>query len=102
MSTPFPSLLTWTQAGHILRTTEEPIIFTMREVMKNIQLKGSMMGSHKELREATAFMAEHKVVPVVSHVLDGLENAEKGFEIIAAGKQVGKVVIQIRQNKAKL
>ncbi|KZV85528.1 NAD(P)-binding protein, partial [Exidia glandulosa HHB12029] len=78
--------------------TAVPVIkFTMREVMRNIQLKGSMMGSHKELREATEFIAKHRIVPVVSQVLDGLENAEEGFEALAKGSQMGKIVIKIRQ-----
>lgn len=70
--------------------------------MRNIQLKGSMMGSHKDMRDATAFLAEHQLVPVVSQVLDGLESAEAGFQALAEGSQVGKVVIRVRHNDARL
>lgn len=74
----------------------------MRQVMRNIELKGVMMGSHKELRDATAFLAKHKIVPVVSSVLDGLENAEAGFEMMAAGSQTGKIVMKLRHPDARL
>jgi NADPH-dependent curcumin reductase CurA len=63
------------------------------------------MGSHQDLRNATAFIAQHRIVPIVSHVLDGLESAEEGFELIKRGEQFGKVVIKLRHpdaNKAKL
>lgn len=74
--------------------------FTMREVLKNQQLIGSTMGSHKDLIDATNFIAEHRLVPVVSDILDGLESAEEGFELINKGQQFGKVVIRIRQREA--
>ncbi|EJD53222.1 NAD(P)-binding protein [Auricularia subglabra TFB-10046 SS5] len=83
-------------------TAVPSIQFTMREVMKNIQLKGSLMGSHKELKDATHFISKHKIVPVVSDVIDGLENAEQGFEVLAKGSQVGKVVIRVRHNDARI
>ncbi|PCH37808.1 NAD(P)-binding protein [Wolfiporia cocos MD-104 SS10] len=69
--------------------------FTMREVLKNQQLIGSTMGSHQDLIDATNFIAEHRIVPVVSHIIDGLEAAEEGFELIKKGEQFGKVVIRI-------
>lgn len=56
---------------------------------------GSTMGSHKDLEDATAFMAEHRIVPVVSHILDGLEAAEQGFALLARGEQFGKVVLRV-------
>lgn len=65
----------------------------MVHVLKNIELLGSTMGSAAELREATRFAAEHKIKPVVSAVLDGLENAEKGFEMLAAGKEVSQAFL---------
>lgn len=68
---------------------------TMREVMKNQKLLGSTMGSHKDLIDATNFMAEHKIVPIVSHVLEGLESAEEGFRLLEKGDHFGKIVIRI-------
>lgn len=53
------------------------------------------MGSHQDLIDATKFLEEHRIVPIVSHVLDGLEAAEQGFEIIQRGDQFGKIVIKM-------
>lgn len=76
---------------------EPSVTFTMREVLKNQKILGSTMGSQKDLIEATNFIAEYKVKPVVSDVLNGLEEAEKGFELMGQGNQFGKIVIKIDQ-----
>ena len=63
------------------------------------------MGSHKDLADATAFLQQHRIVPQVSDVIEGIENFEKGFNLIADGKQFGKVVIRLGQStsvKARL
>jgi len=57
------------------------------------------MGSRQDLIDATHFLTQHRIVPIVSHVIDGLESAEEGFEILKHGKQFGKVVIKIRDKK---
>jgi D-arabinose 1-dehydrogenase-like Zn-dependent alcohol dehydrogenase len=91
----------------------------MREVLKSIELKGksfafpltplanqptgTAMGSQRELVEATKFIAEHKIVPVVSEIIDGLENYEEGFDAIKQGSQFGKIVVRLRKDhKGKL
>ncbi|CCM00486.1 uncharacterized protein FIBRA_02520 [Fibroporia radiculosa] len=76
-------------------TAHPTVTFTMREILKNQQLIGSTMGSHNDLIDATNFIAEHRIVPVISHVLDGLETAEEGFELIRRGEQFGKVVMKV-------
>ena len=53
------------------------------------------MGSKQDLIDATQFMAQHRIVPIVSDVLDGLESAEQGFQILEHGDHFGKVVIRI-------
>ena len=58
---------------------------------------GSTMGSHQDMKNATEFLAEHRIVPVVSHVLDGLESAEEGFELLKRGDQFGKVIIDLHR-----
>jgi len=78
------------------------ITFTMREVLKNQHVLGSTMGSHKDLVDATAFLCTHRIIPVVSHIIDGLEQAEEGFELIREGRQFGKVVIRIRDTSVTL
>ena len=61
---------------------------------------GSTMGSHKDLIDATRFLAEHRIVPIVSHVLDGLQSAEQGFELMKRGEQFGKIVIKVEAKPA--
>ncbi|KAE9408346.1 NAD(P)-binding protein [Gymnopus androsaceus JB14] len=86
------------QGGRVVcygMTANPKITFTMREVMRNQKLIGSTMGSMQDLRDATEFLSKHEIVPVVSHVFHGLENAEKGFEMLKSGEQFGKVVIEV-------
>ena len=59
------------------------------------QISGSTLGSHQDLLDATAFLSDHRIVPVVTHVLEGLEQTEEGFDLIRKGNQFGKVVINI-------
>lgn len=54
------------------------------------------MGSHQDLADATAFLTEKKIVPVVSAVFDGLESAEQAFELVKSGSQFGKAIIKLR------
>lgn len=72
--------------------------WVMQAVLKNIELKGSTMGSKKEFREMVDFVREKKIRPVVSRVVKGLDNLEgiDGlFEDMKASKQFGKLVIEI-------
>ncbi|KAJ6539836.1 NAD(P)-binding protein [Mycena vulgaris] len=82
-------------------TAAPTISMTMREVMRNQQLLGTMMGSRVDLAAATAFLAQHKIVPVVSTVLPGLEAAERGFEMMKTGEQFGKIVIKVGGEKGQ-
>ncbi|KLO14192.1 NAD(P)-binding protein [Schizopora paradoxa] len=77
-------------------TSSPSIPFTMREVLKGHKLIGSTMGSHKDLIEATEFLADHKIDPLVSEVLEGLENINKGFEVMEKGSQFGKIVVKFK------
>jgi D-arabinose 1-dehydrogenase-like Zn-dependent alcohol dehydrogenase len=85
----------------------------MKDVLKNLQLIGqfvtswdysvgslsrfigSTMGSRQDLIDATAFLQEHKIIPLVSDVINGLDAAEEGFDILKSGDQFGKVIIRI-------
>lgn len=58
------------------------------------------MGSRKDLEDATNFITEKKLVPVISHIIDGLESIEKGFEVLEKGEQFGKVVVKMRSTPA--
>lgn len=83
------------------RTAGRQISMTMREVLKNQRLIGSTMGSHADLISATTFLAENRIVPIVALVVDGLENAEEGFEFMKKGEGFGKIVIKIREGGQK-
>ncbi|KAI5478509.1 hypothetical protein MNV49_005037 [Pseudohyphozyma bogoriensis] len=71
----------------------------MGAVLKNIEFKGSTMGSLREFKEAVSFINEKKINFVVDTVLDGLDKAEEGFERMKEGKQFGKIVIKVAKEK---
>ncbi|RXW12479.1 hypothetical protein EST38_g13376 [Candolleomyces aberdarensis] len=84
--------------GQIGRTANPSVTLTMKEVLKNHQFIGSTMGSQKDLEDATAFISKHRIVPILSRVIEGgLESAEEGFQLLASGEQFGKVVIRLGQ-----
>ncbi|KAH9923590.1 NAD(P)-binding protein [Fomitopsis serialis] len=71
-------------------------IYAASHYTKCQQICGVMMGSRQDLIDATNFIAEHRVVPHVSLVLDGLEEAEEGFELMRKRQKFGKMVMRIR------
>lgn len=79
-------------------TVSPKMEWSMAAVLKNIELKGSTMGSRKEFLEMVQFVRESGVRPVVSKVAKGLNNLEgvEGlFKDMAEGKQFGKLVLEI-------
>ncbi|GAA6064139.1 hypothetical protein JCM10212_005140 [Sporobolomyces blumeae] len=98
-----------TQVGRVIKdggiiacygqTSGKPIEVSMMFILKNAELRGSTMGSREEFFSAVRFIGEHKVKPVVDTVLDGLEEAEKGFQLLKEGGQFGKVVITIAKDE---
>jgi D-arabinose 1-dehydrogenase-like Zn-dependent alcohol dehydrogenase len=82
--------------------------FLMQAVLKNIELKGSTMGSRKEFKEMVEFVTSKQVKPVVSRVVQGLDNIEgidSLFEDMKKGSQFGKLVIEVAKessNESKL
>lgn len=72
--------------------------WSMNAVLKNLELKGSTMGSRKEFKDMVAFVAEKKIKPVVSRSVIGLENLtdiDGLFDDIKNGTQFGKLVIEL-------
>ena len=72
--------------------------FPMPAVLKNIELKGSTMGSRKEFQEMVAFAAEKKIRPVVDRVVEGIDNLEEIedlYESMKKGSQFGKLMVRI-------
>ena len=79
-------------------TSLRPPSLPMQAVMKNIDLKGSTMGSQREFREMVHFVSEKRIIPVVQRVVLGIENLEgiEGlFEDLKKGTQFGKLVVKI-------
>lgn len=72
--------------------------FTMSAVLKNIDVRGSTMGSRKEFKEMIEFVNAKKIYPVVSRVLqtdlDDLSAIDGLFEEMKQGTQFGKLVIE--------
>lgn len=77
--------------------------WSMAAVLKNIELKGSTMGSRDEFREMVKFVDETKMKPVISRVVKGLRNLD-GIDSLFAdmkeGKQFGKLVIDFSSDAA--
>ncbi|CAP67401.1 uncharacterized protein PODANS_1_24020 [Podospora anserina S mat+] len=73
--------------------------WNMNAVLKNIELRGTSMGSRAEFGDMVKFVDENKIKPVVSRVVSGgLENIQgiDGlFEDLKGGKQFGKLVILV-------
>lgn len=75
----------------------------MSAVLKNIEVRGSTMGSRKEFKEMVRFVNEKRIVPVVSKVVEGLDNlegVEELFQDMKQGKQFGKLVIRIKKGSS--
>ena len=69
----------------------------MAAVLQNIDIRGTTMGSRTEFRAMVAFVAQAKIRPVVSRVVEGglenLEGLEGLFEDMREGRQFGKLVL---------
>jgi NADPH:quinone reductase-like Zn-dependent oxidoreductase len=75
-------------------TSIPSMIFPMSAVFKNIELRGTTMGSREEFERMLNFVKERKIKPVIGGIWLGLENAPEVFEIMNKGKQFGKLVIE--------
>ncbi|ETS82677.1 hypothetical protein PFICI_04553 [Pestalotiopsis fici W106-1] len=81
-------------------TTSPRMDWVMQAVLKNVELRGSTMGSRGEFRDMVAFVREKKITPIVSRTVKGLDNLAEIdglFEDIKEGKQFGKLVIEISE-----
>jgi NADPH:quinone reductase-like Zn-dependent oxidoreductase len=79
-------------------TVSPKMDWLMQAVIRNVELRGSTMGSRQEFRDMVAFVRKHEIRPVVSRVVKGLDNLEgiEGlYEDIREGRQFGKLVIEI-------
>lgn len=77
--------------------------FTMNAVLKNIELKGSTMGSRREFKDMIEFVRTKHFKPVVSRTVQGLDNIEAIdglFEEMKKGSQFGKLTIEIAKESS--
>jgi len=74
--------------------------FLMSAVLKNIEIRGSTMGSRKEFSDMMEFVRTKHVKPVISRVVQGLEiEAIDGlYEDMKQGAQFGKLAIQVSKD----
>lgn len=78
--------------------------WVMGAVLKNLELRGSTMGSRKEFADMVKFVDNNKLRPVISRTVTGLDNLDgiNGlFEDMKSGSQFGKLVIEVvRESEA--
>jgi D-arabinose 1-dehydrogenase-like Zn-dependent alcohol dehydrogenase len=79
-------------------TVSPKMTYSITAALKNIDVKGSTMGSRKEFKEMIEFVKEKKVKPVISQTVKGIDDLgqiNELFEVIRKGSQFGKLVIEI-------
>ena len=79
-------------------TVSPTMPWSMQAVLKNVELKGSTMGSRQEFRDMVRFVREKQIRPVVSRVVKGLKNLDgidSLFADMEAGRQFGKLVVDM-------
>ena len=80
-------------------TTGPRVDLPMGAVMRNIEIRGSTMGSRAEFAAMVAFVRRARLVPVISRVvrcrLDDLAAIEGLFADMREGRQFGKLVVEI-------
>ncbi|KAI9935004.1 hypothetical protein ASPWEDRAFT_140263 [Aspergillus wentii DTO 134E9] len=88
-------------------TVSPKMPFTMQAVLKNIDVRGSTMGSRQEFKEMVDYVKAKKIYPVISRVvkseLDDIASLDTLFEDMKAGKQFGKLVFEFgKASESKL
>lgn len=73
------------------------MLFLMQAVLKNIEIKGSTMGSRKEFKDMVDYVKAKRIKPPVSRVVQGLEldAIDSLFDDMRNGSQFGKLAIEI-------
>lgn len=71
----------------------------MQAVLKNVELRGSTMGSRDEFQDMLAFVDQYQIQPVVSKVvkgrLDDIAKWDELFDEMKVGGQMGKLVFAV-------
>ncbi|RMZ71894.1 MFS transporter [Pyrenophora seminiperda CCB06] len=78
-------------------TVSPKMDFLMSAVLRNIEVRGSTMGSRKEFKDMVQFVRETKMKPVVSRTVQGLDvdKIDGLFEDMKSAKQFGKLVVML-------
>lgn len=72
--------------------------FPMAAVLKNIEIRGSTMGSRSEFRSMIDYILTKQIRPVISRVVFGIDDVDQMdslFEDMKCGRQFGKLVIEV-------
>jgi NADPH:quinone reductase-like Zn-dependent oxidoreductase len=92
------SLICLRRGGRLVTcgATTGPIASTdiNRVFWNQLTIYGSTMGSAAEFSAMLKFVNQHKIKPLIDKIFP-LDQAQKAFERLAAGKQMGKIVLQI-------
>ncbi|KAG5294522.1 alcohol dehydrogenase [Histoplasma ohiense] len=90
------------KAGGILSvygmTVSPKMPFITPAFLKNIEVKGTTMGSRKEFKDMINFVNEQKIKPIISRVVQGIDNVKAIdglFDDMKNGTQFGKLVIEL-------
>ncbi|KAM0270013.1 hypothetical protein ACHAQH_009600 [Verticillium albo-atrum] len=70
----------------------------MSAVLRNIEIRGSTMGSRLEFRDMVDFVRQERIRPVVSRSIKGLDSLDAingMFDDLRDGRQFGKLVLEI-------
>ncbi len=75
--------------------------FLMSAVLRNIEVRGTTMGSRKEFADMVQFVREKKIRPVVSRSVHGLniEKIDTLFEDMKSASQFGKLVVTLGEDR---
>ena len=78
--------------------------FPMSAVLKNVEIRGTMMGSRKEFADLVELVRKTSLKPVVSRSIKGLEDLDaidSLFEDMKASSQFGKLVVEIGESPSR-
>lgn len=75
--------------------------FLMSAVLRNIEVRGSTMGSRKEFADMVAFVGDKKLRPIVSRSVHGLDikQIDTLFDDMKNASQFGKLVVTLGEGK---
>ncbi|KAH8424389.1 MDR/zinc-dependent alcohol dehydrogenase-like family protein [Aspergillus melleus] len=74
----------------------------MRVILKNLDICGKALGSRREFAQMVDFVRKKRIVPVISRVVNGIENLheiEELFDMLRSGSQLGKLVIKLNSEE---